>query len=159
MNKAVIINLDNTLVKTKSGKDYFERPSDWEFITGIVTKLRTFSDKGYIICIVSNQGGISTGRVIEQDVLNRIKEIKQELEQAIGREVHSIYCAELESYHRKPNPGMAYTLALALELNLRNSYMIGSSKSDMEFAKNAYIGTYYDLEDLLQTNLHADAKF
>lgn len=159
MNKAVIINLDNTLVKTKSGKEYFENPNDWEFTTGILTKLRTFSDKGYIVCIVSNQGGIGTGKIAEQDVLYRIKAIKQELEQEIGKEVHFIYCAELESYHRKPNPGMAYTLALALELNLRYSYMIGNTKSDSEFAKNAYIGTYYDIKDLLETNLHADDKF
>lgn len=159
MNKAVIVNLDNTLVKTKSGNEYFSDPKDWEFTSGLLPKIRTLVDKSYIPCIVSNQAGIGTGRVREQDVNDRIKYIEQELEQYLDTKVYSTYCSQLESFYRKPNPGMAYYLALALEFSLRNSVMIGNSKSDMDFAKNAYIGTYYDLEDLLQTNIDKDDKF
>mgnify|MGYP002777335427 CR=1 FL=1 len=153
LNKAVFINLDGTLVKTKSGNDHFINTDDWEFNSGILPVLKRYTNEGYYICIVSNQGGISTGKVLESDVEERIRKIDKELEQYLGCGVNSAYAKQLESYYRKPNPGMAYHFALELHLSLRDSIMIGSTKTDNDFAKNAYIGTYYHVNDFINSNI------
>lgn len=151
LNKAVFINLDNTLVKTKSGEEYFKNVDDWKFWgDGLLQKLKQLVEKGYIPCIVSNQGGVGLGRVTEADVVTRMKKIEQELETYLGVAVNTAYCTSYDSYYRKPFPGMAYHFALNLALSLRNSIMIGNSNNDSGFAKNAYIGTYYDIEDFLK---------
>jgi DNA 3'-phosphatase len=149
LNKAVFMNLDNTVVKTKSGEQYFKDANDWEFIGGFLPKLKVLVDAGYIPCVVSNQAGVSTGNVLETILSARMKNIEQEMEQYLGCSVNFAYCTQLESYNRKPYPGMAYYIAMELYLSLRRSIMIGCSKVDSDFAKEAYIGTYYDIEDFL----------
>lgn len=151
-NRGVFINLENTLIKTKSGNEYFKDIHDWEFVSGLLPKLRVIVDKGYIPCIVSNQAGVGTGKVLEKDVQARIKLVESELEEYLGVAVNTAYCTHLESFYRKPNPGMAYFLALQFSIILRNSIMIGTTKNDSDFAKTAYIGTYFDVDDLIQTS-------
>jgi len=153
LNKAVFLSLDGTIVKTKSGREFPRDSKDWEFISTVLPKLKYLGDKGYIPCIVCNQGGIGSGKVAESEVSDRLMTIEKELEQWLGINVNTAYAPNLESYYRKPNPGMAYYLAIELHLSLRDSIMIGSTKIDSYFAKNAYIGTYYDVEDFINTDL------
>jgi D-glycero-D-manno-heptose 1,7-bisphosphate phosphatase len=160
LNKAVFISLDNVLVTTKSGKDYPENVDDWSFVGGVPQTLKRYSKEGYLICIVSNQAGIGTGKVTQKEVDERQKKIDAELEQYIGTAVTSAYCPHLESYYRKPNPGMAYYFAIELNLSLRDSIMIGGTNIDNQFAKNAYIGTYINVDDLIDANkLVTDDRF
>ncbi len=153
LNKAVFISLEGTLVKTKSGNDYPTSDNDWEFTSGIVPKLRYLVERGFIPCIVSNQGGIASGKITEQEVTNRLTLIDKELEQLLGTSVNNAYCSHLESYYRKPNPGMAYTFALHLSLSLKKSIMIGNSNTDSHFAKEAHIGTYLDITSFINDDI------
>jgi HAD superfamily hydrolase (TIGR01662 family) len=150
LNKAVFISLEKTLIQSKSGNDYPQGVDDWEFVTGILRGLKRYVNDGYLICIVSNQGGIGSGRVTQKEVDERCKKVDAELEQYLGTGVSSAYCPYLEGYYRKPNPGMAYYFAIELHLSLRDSIMVGSSKIDNQFAKNAYIGTYLDVNEVTQ---------
>lgn len=153
MNKAVFISLEGTLVKTKSGKDYPINEDDWEFISGVLPKLHYMTDLGFIVCIVSNQGGIGSGKTTAKEVDARLKKIDDELSQYLGTGVNNAYCPYLESYFRKPSPGMAYNFALHLELSLRKSIMVGNSTTDSHFAKEAHIGTYFDVDSFINTDL------
>lgn len=150
LNKALFISLNsNTLVKTKSGAEYPKTPDDWEFVSGILPKIKRAFNEGYIVCIVSNEGGIESGHTTMIEVANRIKLIQVELEQYLNGSINVAYCGNLDSYYKKPNPGMAYQLAVELHLLLRESIMVGNSNTDSKFAKNAYIGTYYDVKDFI----------
>jgi D-glycero-D-manno-heptose 1,7-bisphosphate phosphatase len=153
MNRALFLDLDGTIIKTKSGKDYPIDTNDWEFMPAILTLIKKYNDEGFIIIIVSNQGGIEAGIVDAVKFDEKFDKIRNEIAQYTGENVNGMYCPFLnkDHYHRKPNPGMAYTAALKLELSLRNSIMVGDMDSDAKFAKNAYIGTYYDIKDFLRT--------
>jgi DNA 3'-phosphatase len=153
LNKAVFISLEGTLVKTKSGDQYPRDDSDWEFVSGLIPKLRYLVDIGYIPCIVSNQGGIGSGKITEQDIIDRLHLIDKELEEQIGTGVNNAYCPHLESYYRKPNPGMAYYFALELQLSLKKSLMIGNSNTDSHFAKEAHIGIYFDINSFIKDDI------
>jgi D-glycero-D-manno-heptose 1,7-bisphosphate phosphatase len=149
LNKAVFIGLEGVLINSKSGSEYPIGVDDWDFVPGVKQALKRYVNEGYLICIVSNQGGIGSGKANQEEIDARQRRVDAELEQYLGVGVSSAYCPYLEGYYRKPNPGMAYHFAIELHLSLRDSVMIGNTKVDNQFAKNAYIGTYINLSDLV----------
>lgn len=149
-NKALFIDLDGTIIKTKSGETFPKNIDDWEFIDGVLSRIRLYRDNGYHICIVTNQAGIELGYITKEQFETKIDSICKEIEQYIGHSVNYSYCGYGTSYYRKPNPGFAYQFALELELDLRKSVMVGDMESDAKFAKNAMIGTYMDIKDFLE---------
>jgi HAD superfamily hydrolase (TIGR01662 family) len=153
LNKAVFVDLDGTLVRTKSGSEFVERANDWEFVSGILPKLKYLVSLGYNICLVSNQGGIETNKVTEEQIKDMLHSVEQELEQYVGAGINVAYCPYMEGYYRKPNPGMAYYFAIELKLSLKNSIMIGNTVSDSHFAKEAHIGTYFDVDSFIKDDI------
>lgn len=149
--KALFLDLDGTLIRTKSGSKYPENIDDWEFMSRkVLIAIKKYKEEGFHICIVANDGGIELGHYSKEQITTKLDCISKELEQYIGQTVNYAFCGNMESYMRKPNPGMAYRFALELELNLRNSVMVGNSETDAKFAKNAFIGTYLDVEDFMK---------
>lgn len=142
LNKALFLDLDGTIIKTKSGETFAKDINDWEFISGVLPAIKRYVEKGYIIVIVSNQGGIELGYHTASYIEDKIQNIRREIEDYIRIDVNISYCPYMDGYYRKPNPGMAYHFAIALNLDLRKSIMIGDNKSDNEFAVMAGIGGY-----------------
>lgn len=53
-----------TLVLTKSGRDFATGPNDWRwFNKDVRSKVKGYSDKGYKIVILTNQGGIKAALI------------------------------------------------------------------------------------------------
>jgi len=151
LNKALFLDLDGTIIKTKSGETFSKDINDWEFISGVLPSIKRFSDQGYVICIVSNQGGIELGHVTEEFITTKLNTIRSEIEQYIGQAINVGYCPVMEHYDRKPNPGMAYYFARALYLDLRQSIMVGDMESDHAFQVNAGIGAYLNINQFVDT--------
>jgi D-glycero-D-manno-heptose 1,7-bisphosphate phosphatase len=151
LNKALFLDLDGTIVKVKSGETFSKTVNDWEFIDGVLASIKRFSERGYIICIVCNQGGIELGKVTEEFIDTKINSIRVEIEAYINNYVYVAYCRSMEHYDRKPNPGMAYYFARELSLNLRDSIMVGDQESDHAFQINAGIGAFLRVEQFAET--------
>ena len=82
----------------------------------------------------------------------KIEEIKKAISDHINDSVSYTFCPFISdaNYFRKPNPGMAYSIALQLELSLKHSVMVGDTDHvDGGFAKNAGIGRYYNINDFI----------
>lgn len=151
LQKAVFIDLDGTLITTKSGRRFPIHSEDWKFIPDTLNALKYFYKRKYKIIIVSNQGGIEEGYISESVFINKVEHICKSLEKHLSFKKNStcyIYCSKMESYNRKPNPGMAYDMAIDHELDLHESVMIGDFESDKLFSIKAGIGTYYDVNDM-----------
>lgn len=58
IDKALIVDKDGTLVRTKSGKTFVNDPEDQEPMKGAPEKLQYESDRGARIFVASNQGGV-----------------------------------------------------------------------------------------------------
>ena len=149
-NRALFLDLDGTIIITKSGKNFPTDIDDWMFIPKVLDNIKFYSDQGYIICIVTNQGGIELGYITHENIDNKLKDITKEIEHRIGTYVNTVYCPYMSGYHRKPNPGMAYKMALELELDLKNSIMVGDSESDKTFAENANIGNFCYITEFIK---------
>lgn len=157
MTTAIFIDLDGTLITTKSGNTYPKNSYDWIFIPETIEALKNYLSKRKVdhLIIVSNQGGIEKGYVNEHGFKRKIKEISEVLAGKLDIDVYYQYCKDMVSYFRKPNPGMAYKAALLMELDLSKCIMIGDasgfkhsfSDSDRKFAENSGIKTYYDIKE------------
>lgn len=149
-NKALFLDLDGTIIITKTGSPFPVDEEDWRFLPKILDRIKYYSDEGFVICIVTNQGGIEMGYTTKECIESKLNKITQEIEQAIGASVNTVYCPYMDGYHRKPYPGMAYTLAVELSLDLAASIMVGDANSDRDFAKNAGIGKFEFATDFTQ---------
>jgi HAD superfamily hydrolase (TIGR01662 family) len=155
INKGLFLDLDGTVITTISGNKFPDNRHDWKFLPKVLDKIKFYSDQGYVVCITTNQGGIEMGKVTQEDIERKLKSVTEGIETAIRTDVNTVYCPSMKGYHRKPNPGQAYTLALELELDLSQSIMVSDFKRDEEFAKNAGIGTFMWASDFTQYYQHS----
>lgn len=147
MNKALFLDRDGII---NIDKGYVYRKEDFEFVEGIFDVCRVASDNGYLLIVVTNQAGIGRGFYTEQDF--------QELSRWMSAEfasrklpITAIYhCPfhpiggigeyKVDSYDRKPNPGMLLRAQQEHDLNLSESILVGDKESDIEAAINASVG-------------------
>jgi bifunctional polynucleotide phosphatase/kinase len=132
INKALFLDLDGTIIVTKSGEIFAKDKDDWKFNENIISRIEKYVDDGYYVMIVSNQGGIETGVVKLNDFRIKIRKIVNEIIINTGCPMSRIgYRFSMsnnpEDYYRKPNPGMAYDLAMAYILNLSECVMVGDA--------------------------------
>lgn len=116
--------------------DYVKTIDELEFLPGVSEALAMLSKRFNRIIIVTNQRGVSKGKLTEQ-TLHAIHEFMLSEIKAKGGRIDAIYyCIALHEDHpcRKPNGGMALHAKLDFpEIDFSQSIMVGDSKSDIEF--------------------------
>jgi D-glycero-D-manno-heptose 1,7-bisphosphate phosphatase len=124
---------------------------DWMFIPGVLKIMKKFNEVGFIIIIVSNQGGIELKYQTEEDTLKKFHNIKKEAKSFDVDITKFFYCTTNFPKHndRKPNPGMALKAAEEFNIDLNESVMVGDLDTDRQFAINSGIPTYIDIKDFL----------
>lgn len=163
--KILFADLDDTLIKTTSGKTFAQGIWDMTLRLDVFKKIKELEPE--YVFIVTNQGGI--GRfVIESEFENKLNYVTSALKSYIRHpklvEVESMYCASMSETDpfRKPNPGMIeYFLHTYIPEDKTYSsdeiLMIGDasgkpgnfSDTDKKTAENAGI-KYIDVEDFLK---------
>jgi D-glycero-D-manno-heptose 1,7-bisphosphate phosphatase len=151
MRRALFITLDNTLISTRSGQKYALHSEDWKLNLQVVEAIREFTDKSYLIFIITNQVQIEQGLVNEKTFNRKLDLITSTLEKDLKLKKGSItceYCTNSSEFKYLPNPGMIYQLALEFELSVKESYFIGNSEFDKTLMRYSGIGTYINASEL-----------
>ena len=151
MNKALFLTLDNTLITTRSGSKYSLHREDWQFIDATVSTIKSYYDKGYLICLIINQSQIADNITTDKVFHAKLTLILQSLEKTLKLKTNSIiyeYCIDIDSYNYLPRPGMIYNLALEYDLDIVNSLLIGNSLYDKTIAIYSGIKNYIGVTDL-----------
>lgn len=144
---AVFLDRDNTLVV---GNDDLGDPEQVRLVDGAAAGIRTLRRAGYAIVVVTNQGGVARGKYAEEDVDAVNQRIAILVDEEAG-ESHLIdrfyYCpyhpeAVIEEYRRdhpwrKPHPGMLLQAARDLQLDLRQCWLIGDQRRDIDAGRAA----------------------
>lgn len=127
------------------------------------------NDLGFKLIVVSNQSGVARGLITTEqveNVNNRINEILNSSEVQIDAfyycPYHPDFNNDSDSKCRKPSPLMINTAAEKYNIDLKQSYLIGDSVSDIEAGINAGVKTIlvktgYGLESI--NMLQKDGKF
>ncbi len=155
--KVAFFDADSTLRVSISGSVSANGPRDVMLLPNVADKIAKLNEQGYLIMVVSNQGGVSQGHVkieIADSALKYMSDLI--LEQNPEAKIHYIDFAEGEGEFRKPGVGMAMALEQVLEskgLNVdwKNSFMVGDSayKKGKDTRPDGKLGTHFSNSDRL----------
>lgn len=134
--KLALFDLDGTLITTASGKKFGGDPADWKWWDpSVPTRLRTLHAEGYVVRILSNQGGMT----IQPDPKSKAPRTPKRLPQwkqkvaAILTQLDlptTVYAATGKDMFRKPRPGMWKEVCSDL----------GVSKDDVDVKASFFVG-------------------
>lgn len=140
-NMLAIFDLDNTLIKTKSGKKFPINENDWEFLyDNVLSKMKKISNS-YDVYIISNQKGLKTEEQIKK-FIKKINDIVKQLDIDI-----MVYISLKNDIYRKPIPTFFNIIIKNYDIEKKNCYYCGDacgrtndfSDTDYKFAKNCNI--------------------
>ena len=143
-NKAIFFDRDDTLIEDPG---YINNPDQVKLLEGVPEVLNELRTMGYKLVVVSNQSGVARG-IVTEDVL---AQIHKRLEQLLGEKGASLdgiyYCPyhpegvipkfRRNSDNRKPNPGMLLSAGKDLDIDLKESWMVGNGARDVEAGTRA----------------------
>ncbi len=151
MHAAVFLDRDNTLIENDAD---LGDPARVRLIAGVGPPLGRLRDAGYVLVVVTNQGGVARGRFREADVEAVNRRVSRALDDAAQRRrlvERFYYCpyhpqATISRYRRdhpwrKPNPGMLLAAARDLGLDLARSWLIGDQPRDIQAGRAAGCAT------------------
>ncbi len=132
--KVAFFDADATLRVALSGGATADGPGDVALLPNVARTLGRLSREGYLIAIVSNQAGVSAGRISLEDADAALEETVELIRKG-GGDVHWVDFAERKDSHRKPAVGMALSLETFLKetfgdhavIDKKHSFMVGDS--------------------------------
>lgn len=137
--KAIFLDRDGTINREV---EYLSRVEDVEILPGAVEAIRAFKEAGYLVFIVSNQGGIAKKKLTIQDYIRVTAEIINRLAGKNAIIDGTRYCPHhpdglipelsISCRCRKPEPGMILELAQQYSVSLSESWMIGDKVIDVQ---------------------------
>src|SRR5690606_32880935 len=143
MNRAIFLDRDGVI--NKEVGDYVHLWEEFEFNTGIFEVLRNCQNRGYLLIIVTNQGGIAKGRFTEEDVESLMNKVIDQFKSE-GIEISEYYYSPhhdeiSNSLDRKPESIMIEKGLARFNIDPSISYIIGDSERDIEAGKKAGLKT------------------
>jgi D-glycero-D-manno-heptose 1,7-bisphosphate phosphatase len=145
MNKAVFLDRDGTLIAAGNNGPV-NKPEHMVLLPGVVEGLHRLRKAGYLLIVVTNQGGIEMMHTTEEQV----DEMHVALNEMLAASNSRVFIdAFFKCPHyiqpcdcRKPKPGMLTAAGKLFCLDMAKSRMIGDDIRDMRAAKNAGVGQW-----------------
>ena len=144
MAKAVFLDRDG-VINSDDGLYYLVDPEDFEINPGVPELLKWLKTQGFLLIVISNQGGISKGLYSKMDV--EIIHEKMNLQLAKdGLSFDEIYYCPHHPENekcicRKPDTVMIEKAISRFSIDVNSSYFIGDRHTDMEAGKKAGLKT------------------
>lgn len=137
-NKAIILDYDGTLRKTRSGEKYPTEVGDIQVLPNREI-LKKYAEQGYRLCGASNQSGIDKGLLTEETA----KACFQYTNRLLGLDIDFAFCPHqsnpISCYCRKPMPGLLVQFIEKHQLDREQTIFVGDMTSDKTCARRAGI--------------------
>lgn len=161
--KALFIDRDGVI---NEDTGYPHKPEHIRFNDRVFTLCKQAARKGYLLAVITNQAGVAKGKFTEKDVTALHEWMAGEFKKRGITIARFYYCphhpeAVVPAYRlacncRKPKPGMIEQAAKDLNIDIRESLVIGDKPSDRIalpglrsiIVKSSYTGGDFDVEDL-----------
>jgi len=150
MKKAIFLDRDGTLNNNKDHY-YIWRKEDFQLNPGVTEALSELRKRGYLLIVITNQGGVSKGEysLEEVELLHRYMRSLLEETGVVLDEVY--FCPHHPKQEnclcRKPLPLMIQKAMARFNIDPAESWMVGDSERDVEAGKAAGLRTL-----LVETN-------
>jgi histidinol-phosphate phosphatase family protein len=134
--KGLLLDVDGTLRKTKSGEIFPRDAEDVELLPGRREILQRWIDDGYALFFVSNQSGVASGTLTREAADAAFARTIA----LLGLPVAEVaYCPHpafpAGCFCRKPLPGLGVSLIQRHQLAREHLIMVGDMDSDRDFAR------------------------
>lgn len=169
MKRAVFLDRDGVVIQEPPHYTY--RLDQLKLIPRSTEAIRFLNENNFDVIIVSNQSGIARGYYDEEDMVNFNNAMNELLNKSDAYIDAIYYCphhpeAKIEKYRvdcdcRKPKSGMLNRAEKELNIDLRQSFMVGDRWSDIEAGKKVecktiIMRTGYNLEKLKSNEITCD---
>jgi len=129
-NKAIFLDRDGVLNKERG--TYTFRIEDFYIEKGVIEALEKFKKIGYLLIVVTNQGGIAKGLYNKSDVKKCFQYLQKESNYLIDAHYYSPYHDLFsDSLSRKPDSLMIEKATAKFNIELQSSWIIGDSERDI----------------------------
>jgi histidinol-phosphate phosphatase family protein len=133
----VFLDRDGVLVREV---DYLRELSQLEVLPGVPAALKSLRRAGFKVVVATNQSGVARGYFSAARLRAIHRELKRRLAR-FGAEWDALYVSphHPDSRHpwRKPGVGMLKAAARRFRLDLKKSYFVGDTTTDVQTARNA----------------------
>ena len=133
-NKALWLDYDGCLRRSRSGQKWPTHPDDVETLVGRSEVLKEFVKAGFLLLGASNQSAIAKGELtaaVAEECFRRTNEM-------LGVDIEIGYCPHrvppITCYCRKPMPGMGVHWLERHKLDTKRVVMVGDMTTDRTFA-------------------------
>jgi len=140
MNKAIFLDRDGVL--NHEIHDYICRVEDFKILEYQIPVLKKLFDEGYLLIVITNQGGIALKRYNEETLAVMHQMLRNAFVKQ-GAEIAAFYyCPHHPSVSeacrcRKPESGMILDAIEMFDIDPSQSVMIGDKVRDVEAAQGA----------------------
>ena len=142
LRPAVFLDRDGTINEQMG---YVNHISRFILLSGVGRAISRLNQAGLAVVVISNQSGVGRG-YFPEELLGDVHRKMIDLLELDGASLDGIYyCphhpqAEVAAYRRecdcrKPRPGMIQQAAVDLDLDLKKSFVVGDSVSDIKAAR------------------------
>lgn len=128
LTKVLFMDLDGTIIETKSGKTFPQGIDDWQFKKFVLGKIDNYIQEGYELCIITNQAGVDEGYSLPSTMYRKLNMILAEI--GIFCSVNTESLGLLVSMHKNckyRKPRHEWVDTLFENLDKENSVMVGDA--------------------------------
>jgi D-glycero-D-manno-heptose 1,7-bisphosphate phosphatase len=133
--KLVILDRDGTI--NEDSDQYIKSPEEFHPIAGSLEAIARLTQAGYRVAVATNQSGIARGLFDTATLVAMHAKLQRLAAQAGGRIDAFFFCphaADFACECRKPKPGMLVEVARRFNVSLKDVYMVGDARRDVEAA-------------------------
>lgn len=137
--KVVFLDRDGTVIQDPPD-ERVDKTEKIEMFPDSIEALKYLADNDFAVVLITNQAGISEGRITEEEFWNINNEVLKRLESSGVKFLKTYMNGEdgtEASEWRKPGPKMLLKAAEDFNLNLQDIYMVGDNQSDIQAGINA----------------------
>ncbi len=135
-----MVILDRDGVINEDSDAYIKSPEEWLPIEGSLEAIRQLKKAGYLVAVASNQSGLARG-LFDQQALDAIHAKMEGMLAQRGVSLDGIfYCPHGPADNclcRKPKPGLLLQIGREFGIDLKQSWFVGDSFSDVQAARMA----------------------
>ncbi len=134
-NKAVFLDRDGVLNQEMG--DYVCRLEDFHVLEQNIEPLKILQDRGYLLIVATNQGGLAKGWYTEAELAKMHAHLRNVYKKHGVEFTDIFYCPHHPNFTgdcdcRKPKPGMLFRGIEKYNLDPAKSYFIGDRERDVE---------------------------
>lgn len=138
MNKAIFLDRDGVINKER--KDYVKTIKEFQIFDDVPNAIKQLKKLGFLVIVITNQSAVNR-RIITKKTLNEIhmklQKILKENDTSIDKFYFCPHKPDENCKCRKPNPEMLIRASQECNIDMRKSFMIGDSLTDIQAAHRA----------------------